>query len=229
HLFRRSQVCKRTQNVEVSPTYVYKQYAHVLYGSPPLLYYNKNDLQEILYYIFKFFWAPNIFFIDTSKKILRKFETFNNANINTWWKFQIFTVVSNRFCQKLVFHKNSRFSVTFFLFLQIFLKTVGKFLLLTSIMHLEYSLCHQKPPPKFTIEALFLQIMLRQVGTALLYIRGWGTPRTRLFEAKLMENLVLNLLTLDINTNNFMNFKLQNNLQIFIILTNFRQNLNFKC
>ncbi|KAE9536857.1 hypothetical protein AGLY_006919 [Aphis glycines] len=50
-----------------------------------------------------------------------------------------------------------------------------------------------------------------------------------LFEAKLMENLVLNFLTLDINTNNFMNFELQNNLQIFMILTNFCQNLNFKC
>ncbi|KAE9534572.1 hypothetical protein AGLY_008662 [Aphis glycines] len=74
-----------------------------------------------------------------------------------------------------------------------------------------------------------------QVGTALLYIRRWGGPRTRdafakgmLFEAKLMENLVLNFLTLDINTNNFMNFELQNNLQIFMILTNFCQNLNFK-
>ncbi|KAE9545538.1 hypothetical protein AGLY_001081 [Aphis glycines] len=53
----------------------------------------------------------------------------------------------------------------------------------------------------------------RQVGTALLYIRGWGGPRTRV----------------DINTNNFMNFELQNNLQIFMILTNFCRNLNFKC
>ncbi|KAE9537698.1 hypothetical protein AGLY_006721 [Aphis glycines] len=68
-----------------------------------------------------------------------------------------------------------------------------------------------------------------QVGTTLLYIRRWGRPRTRLFEAKLMENLVLNFLTLDINTNNFMNFELQNNLQIFMILTNFCQYLNFKC
>ncbi|KAE9526565.1 hypothetical protein AGLY_013213 [Aphis glycines] len=69
----------------------------------------------------------------------------------------------------------------------------------------------------------------RQVGTALLYIKGWGGPRTKLFEAKLMKNLVLNFLTLDINTNNFMNFEQQNNLQIFMILTNFYQNLNFKC
>ncbi|KAE9536934.1 hypothetical protein AGLY_006741 [Aphis glycines] len=69
----------------------------------------------------------------------------------------------------------------------------------------------------------------RQVGTTLLYIKGWGGPQTKLFEAKLMENLVLNFLTLDINTNNFMNFELQNNLQIFMILTNFCQNLNFKC
>ncbi|KAE9535791.1 hypothetical protein AGLY_007692 [Aphis glycines] len=29
-----------------------------------------------------------------------------------------------------------------------------------------------------------------------MYIRGWGGPRTRLFEAKLMENLVLNFLTI---------------------------------
>ncbi|KAE9545339.1 hypothetical protein AGLY_000882 [Aphis glycines] len=68
----------------------------------------------------------------------------------------------------------------------------------------------------------------RQVSTALLYIRGWSGPRTRLFEAKLMENLVLNFLTLDINTNNFMNFELQNNLQIFMILTNFCQNFELQ-
>ena len=36
-----------------------------------------------------------------------------------------------------------------------------------------------------------------------------------------MENLVLNFLYLDINTNNFMIFKLQNYLQIITILTYF--------
>ncbi|KAE9541129.1 hypothetical protein AGLY_004374 [Aphis glycines] len=83
---------------------------------------------------------------------------------------------------------------------------------------------------KPNVEFLTLDIRHNmRVDTALLYIRRWGEPRTRLFEAKLMENLVLNFLTLDINTNNFMNFELQNNLQIFMILTNFCQNLNFKC
>ncbi|KAE9534818.1 hypothetical protein AGLY_008110 [Aphis glycines] len=68
--------------------------------------------------------------------------------------------IKNRFGQNLVLRKNSRFSVNFFfLFFSIFLKTVGKCLLFTRIMHQGYSFCHQKPPPKFEIEALFLQVM----------------------------------------------------------------------
>ncbi|KAF0756667.1 hypothetical protein FWK35_00030141 [Aphis craccivora] len=36
-----------------------------------------------------------------------------------------------------------------------------------------------------------------------------------------MDNLVLNFLTLEMNTNNFMIFQLQNYLQMFAILTYF--------
>ncbi|KAE9530857.1 hypothetical protein AGLY_011319 [Aphis glycines] len=62
--------------------------------------------------------------------------------------------------KKIDLVENSRFSITFFLFFSIFLKIVGKCLLLTSIMHQEYSLCHRKPPLKFEIEALFRLVML---------------------------------------------------------------------
>ncbi|KAE9533909.1 hypothetical protein AGLY_008988 [Aphis glycines] len=41
------------------------------------------------------------------------------------------------------------------LFFSIFLKTVRKYLLLTSMMHQGYSLCYRKSSPKFEIEALF--------------------------------------------------------------------------
>ena len=128
------------------------------------------------------------FFIDTLKKISqknRKFQWFiinskkskifenltiyiDSTDINHWWKFQVFSVISfwittikkNRFGRKLVLRKNSHFSVIFFLFFSIFLKTVGKCLLLTSITHQGYSLLHWKPPPKFEIEALFRLNML---------------------------------------------------------------------
>ncbi|KAE9531698.1 hypothetical protein AGLY_010904 [Aphis glycines] len=43
-----------------------------------------------------------------------------------------------------------------------------------------------------------------RVGTVLLYIRGWGGPRTRV--AKLMKNLVLNFQLLATYTNIFMNY-----------------------
>ncbi|KAE9532737.1 hypothetical protein AGLY_009818, partial [Aphis glycines] len=59
-------------------------------------------------------------------------------------------------------------------------------------------------PSQNTLKSLKItQKKSGEVGTALLYIRRWGGPRTRdafakgmLFEAKLMENLVLNFLTL---------------------------------
>ncbi|KAE9537566.1 hypothetical protein AGLY_006589 [Aphis glycines] len=79
---------------------------------------------------------------------------------------------------------------------------------------LKYTAKFQKKLEIINFTSLLTSILyFRQVGTALLYIRRWGGPRTRV----------------DLNTNNFMNFKLQNNLQIFMILTNFCQNLNFKC
>ncbi|KAE9545419.1 hypothetical protein AGLY_000962 [Aphis glycines] len=61
----------------------------------------------------------------------------------------------NWFCVKIPV-----FPSFFFLFFSIFLKTVGKCLLFTSIMHQGYSLFHRKPPPKFEIEALFRLVML---------------------------------------------------------------------
>ncbi|KAF0731485.1 hypothetical protein FWK35_00038992 [Aphis craccivora] len=39
--------------------------------------------------------------------------------------------IKNRFCQKLVLRKNSRFSVTFLGFFLMLKKTIGNFLLLT--------------------------------------------------------------------------------------------------
>ncbi|KAE9523645.1 hypothetical protein AGLY_016197 [Aphis glycines] len=61
----------------------------------------------------------------------------------------------------------------------------------------------------------------RQVGTALLYIKGWGGPRTRIFEEKFMKNLVPNFQNLVIKEKNFMIFQLQNYLQIFAFSTDF--------
>jgi len=43
----------------------------------------------------------------------------------------------------------------------------------------------------------------------------------QLFEENVMENLVLDFLTLYMNHNNFMNFQLHNSIQIFVILTYF--------
>ncbi|KAE9528889.1 hypothetical protein AGLY_012464 [Aphis glycines] len=113
---------------------------------------------------------PPKFFLSTlQKKNSRKNRNFQ-CSINNSKKsknFENLTFLSynhipkkNRFGRKLVLRKNSRFSVTFFLFFSIFLKNVGKFLLLTSIMHQGYSLCHRKPPPKFEIKALFRLVML---------------------------------------------------------------------
>ncbi|KAF0771078.1 Uncharacterized protein FWK35_00011563 [Aphis craccivora] len=53
-------------------------------------------------------------------------------------------LVENWFCVKIPV-----FPSLFFLFFSIFWKTIGKYLLLTSIMHQGYSLCHRKPPPNF--------------------------------------------------------------------------------
>ncbi|KAE9525932.1 hypothetical protein AGLY_013981 [Aphis glycines] len=61
----------------------------------------------------------------------------------------------------------------------------------------------------------------QQVGTALLYIKGWGGPRTRIFEEKFMENLVPNFQNLVIKEKIFMIFQLQNDLQIFAFSTDF--------
>ncbi|KAE9521322.1 hypothetical protein AGLY_018280 [Aphis glycines] len=63
--------------------------------------------------------------------------------------------VENWFCLKIPV-----FPPLFFLFFSNFLKTVGKCLLLTCIMHQGYSLFHRKPTPKFEIEALYRLVML---------------------------------------------------------------------
>ncbi|KAE9524623.1 hypothetical protein AGLY_014673, partial [Aphis glycines] len=99
----------------------------------------------------------------TYEKYYIKFSTlsnlckfFMNYTYNIICKYSYF----GEFFRKLVLRKNFRFSVIFFLFFSIFLKTVGKCLLSTSSMHQGNSLCHRKPPPKFEIEALFRLVML---------------------------------------------------------------------
>ncbi|KAE9545289.1 hypothetical protein AGLY_000832 [Aphis glycines] len=87
-------------------------------------------------------------FIDTSKKISQENRKFQ-LSINSSKKFLTYNhIKKNQFSRKLVLRQNSRFPSLFFLFFSIFLKTVRKCLLLTSIMHQTYSLCHRKPPPK---------------------------------------------------------------------------------
>ncbi|KAE9525447.1 hypothetical protein AGLY_014247 [Aphis glycines] len=88
------------------------------------------------------------------------------SSILTKYKYEIFyefstkkLLVSFRDFDIYLLRKNSCFP-SLFLFFSIILKTIGKYLLLTSIMHQEYSLCHRKSPLKFEIEALFRQVML---------------------------------------------------------------------
>ncbi|KAE9525937.1 hypothetical protein AGLY_013986 [Aphis glycines] len=101
---------------------------------------------------FQVFLVIQNFFTDTSKK---KFAQKSKISV-----FLNYNHIKNRFSRKLVLRKNSRFTVIFLLFFSIFLKTVGKCLLFTSIMHKRYSLFHRKPPPKFEIEALFRLVIL---------------------------------------------------------------------
>ncbi|KAF0762879.1 Uncharacterized protein FWK35_00011695, partial [Aphis craccivora] len=59
-------------------------------------------------------------------------------------------LVENWFCVKI-----SVLPAFFFLFLSIVLKTVQKFLLLTSIIHQGYSLYHRKPPQSLKLKHYF--------------------------------------------------------------------------
>ncbi|KAE9533243.1 hypothetical protein AGLY_009284 [Aphis glycines] len=86
------------------------------------------------------------------KKILITIENFSVFVLQPYKKIDS---VENWFCVKIAV-----FPSFFFLLFSIFLKTVGKCLLFTSIMHQGYSLFHRKPPPKFEIEALFRLVML---------------------------------------------------------------------
>ncbi|KAE9531324.1 hypothetical protein AGLY_010530 [Aphis glycines] len=175
-----------------------------------------DKLEKIFYTIVDIIYYLNIHFHKrVQKNYFRKkikFALKRKTNVSTI----IYLYIDNnqqRFTDIQIKNKTSnRFQLNF----KVTRKSLAELLIVApSIIHI--SLLHSKKKKS------------RQVGTALLYIRGWGGPRTRLFETKLMENLVLNFLMLDINTNNFMNFELQNNLQIFMILKNFCQNLNFKC
>ncbi|KAE9524004.1 hypothetical protein AGLY_015651, partial [Aphis glycines] len=114
----------------------------------------------------KLSYKRKIFYDFPTTKLLanfRNFDIFQQLIRNLVLNFQDFLVSQNIFIQ----NKKFPFFRNFFLFFSIFLKTVGK------------CFFHRKPPPKFEIEALFRLVMLRQVGTALLHIRGWGEPRTR--------------------------------------------------
>ncbi|KAE9536778.1 hypothetical protein AGLY_006840, partial [Aphis glycines] len=99
-----------------------------------------------------FFGHPKFFYRHFKKKIRIKIENFSVFELQLYKKIDS---VENWFCVKI-----SVFPSFFFLFFSIFLITVGKCLLFTSIMHQGYSLFHWKPPPKFEIEALFRLVML---------------------------------------------------------------------
>ncbi|KAE9537497.1 hypothetical protein AGLY_006520 [Aphis glycines] len=90
------------------------------------------------------------------KNILRKIETFSVFELQP---FKIIDLVENEFCVEIPVFS----SFFFFWFFSIFLKTVGKCLLLTFIIHQGYSLCQWKSPLKFEIEALFRLVMLYTV------------------------------------------------------------------
>ncbi|KAF0764429.1 hypothetical protein FWK35_00018427, partial [Aphis craccivora] len=53
----------------------------------------------------------------------------------------------NRFGQKLVSRKNFRFSLIFFWFFLVLLKTIGNFKKLPFLMHQLDLFCHRKPNP----------------------------------------------------------------------------------
>ncbi|KAE9521445.1 hypothetical protein AGLY_018162 [Aphis glycines] len=106
-------------------------------------------LRRNLVFNYQVFLAIRFFLTTHQKKILRKIENFCGLKI-TQKKSKYFENLAIRFCVKIPVFP----SLFFFVFL-VFFKTVGKCLLLTFIMHQEYSLCQRKPPPKFEIEELF--------------------------------------------------------------------------
>ncbi|KAE9545690.1 hypothetical protein AGLY_001233 [Aphis glycines] len=96
--------------------------------------YKENNKESCIQFS-SFFGHQKFFYRHLKKKILRKIENFCGPCINNIFELQPYKKIP-------VFRH-------FFLFFLFFLKTVGKCLLLTTIMHQGYSLCHRKPPPPF--------------------------------------------------------------------------------
>ncbi|KAE9521694.1 hypothetical protein AGLY_017914 [Aphis glycines] len=103
-----------------------------------------------------FFGHPTFFYRHFKKKIRIKIENF----IFKLQPYKKIDSVENWLCVKIPV-----FPSFFFLFFSIFLKTVGKCLLFTFIMHQGYSLFHRKPPPNFEIEALFRLVIMLYTDT----------------------------------------------------------------
>ncbi|KAE9544141.1 hypothetical protein AGLY_001830 [Aphis glycines] len=112
----------------------------------------RSTLQEEQLIRNLFFWSSKIFLPTLQKKIRIKIENFSVFELQPYKKIDS---VENWFCVKIPV-----FPSFFFLFFSIFLKTVGKRKLFTSIMHQGYSLLHRKPPPLFEIGALFRLVMM---------------------------------------------------------------------
>ncbi|KAE9526937.1 hypothetical protein AGLY_013585 [Aphis glycines] len=122
-----------------------------------------NYLQIFAFSTDIFFWSSKIFLSTFQKKKSHKNRKFqwsinNSKNVNFKYlqclvfELQLYKKIDlfeNWFCVKIPVLPS------LFLFFSIFLKTVGKCLLLTCIMHQGYSLFHRKPPLKLEIEALF--------------------------------------------------------------------------
>ncbi|KAE9525429.1 hypothetical protein AGLY_014229 [Aphis glycines] len=94
-----------------------------------------------------FFGQPKLFY--------RHFKNKNSQKVFELQPYKKIDLVENWFCVKIPV-----FPSLFFLFFSRFLKTVGKCLLLTCIMHQGYSLFHRKSPLMLEIEELFRLVML---------------------------------------------------------------------
>ncbi|KAE9524486.1 hypothetical protein AGLY_015119 [Aphis glycines] len=141
------------------------------FGAKPLFNVVLNMYGEPCTKFSKLSYKRKHFYDFPTTKLLayfHNFDIFQQLIRNLVLNFQDFLVSQTFFIQNKKFDFDENwfcvkipvFPSFFFLFFSIFLKTVGKCLLFTSIMHQGYSLFHRKPSPKFEIEALFRLVML---------------------------------------------------------------------